>query len=81
MQMEHDSLEFSQVVNFELCDSLKRNGAKNLLFFDNSSEAFCSSKVSGDNSTARKHCVLSTFPIKQPLFHGKKIFWGVALRN
>ena len=44
MQKEMDCIEFVKGVNFELIDSLKNNGTKYLLFFDDSCEEVCSSK-------------------------------------
>ena len=34
MQKEIENLEFVQLVNFEFIDSLKNNGKKHLLIFD-----------------------------------------------
>ena len=44
MQKEIDCIEFVKGVNFELIDSLKNNGTKYLLIFDDSCEEVCSSK-------------------------------------
>ena len=45
MQKEVENLEFVQGVNFEFIDSLKNNGTKYLLIFDDSCEAICDSKT------------------------------------
>ena len=45
MQKEIGNLEFVQGANFEFIDSLKNNGTKYLLIFDDSCEAICNSKV------------------------------------
>ena len=39
-QKEIENLEFVQGINFEFIDSLKNNGTKYLLIFDNSCERF-----------------------------------------
>ena len=41
MQKETENLQFVQGVNFEFIDSLKNNGTKYLLFFDDSCEEIC----------------------------------------
>ena len=43
MQKEIASLEFVRGVNFEFIDSLKNNGTKYLLIFDDSCEEICNS--------------------------------------
>ena len=45
MQKEIENLEFVQGVNFEIIDSLKNNGTKYLLIFDDSCEEICNSKA------------------------------------
>ena len=45
MQKEIENLEFVQGVNFEFNDSLKNNGTKYLLIFDDSCEEICKSKT------------------------------------
>ena len=47
MQKEIENLEFVQGVNFEFIDSLKNNGTKYLLIFDDSREEICISKAFG----------------------------------
>ena len=55
MQKETEHLEFVQGVNFEFVDSLKNNGSKYLLIFDNSCEEICNSKAFVDIATAGRH--------------------------
>ena len=45
MRKDIKNLEFVQGVNFELVDSLKNNGTKYLLIFDDSCEEICLSKA------------------------------------
>ena len=45
MQNEIENLELVQGVNFEIIDSLKNNGTKYLLIFDDSCEEICNSKA------------------------------------
>ena len=56
-------------VNFELIDSLKNNGTKYLLIFDDSCEEVCSSKEFVKIAIAGRHRGLSTIYIKHNLFH------------
>ena len=72
MQKAIENLEFVQDVNFEFIDSLKNNGTKYLLIFDDSCEDFCNSKASVDISTAGRHRGLNTIYIKHNLFHQSK---------
>ena len=44
MQKEIENLEFVRGVNFEFIDSLKNNGTKNPLIFDDSCQESCNSK-------------------------------------
>ena len=69
MQKEIENLEFAQGVNFEITDSLKNNGTKSLLFFDDSYEETCNSKAFVGFATASRHRGLSTIYIKHNLFH------------
>ena len=73
MQKEIENLEFVQGVNFEFIDSLKNNGTKYLLLFDNSCEEICNSKAFVDIATAGRHRGLSTIFIKHNLFHQSKL--------
>ena len=81
MQKEIKSLEFVQGVNFEFIDSLKNNGTKYLLIFDDSCEEVCNSKGFVDIATAGKHRSLSTIYIKYNLFHQSKLGRDVELQN
>ena len=51
MQKEIGNLEFMRGVNFEFIDSLKKNGTKYLLIFDDSCEEICNSKAFVDIAT------------------------------
>ena len=55
MQKEIENLEFVRGVNFEVIDSLKNNGTKYLLFFDDSCEDNCNSKAFVDIATPGRH--------------------------
>ena len=81
MQKEFKNLEFVQGVNFELIDSLKNNGTKYLLLFDDSWEEICNSKAFVDIATAGRHRGLSTIYIKHNLFHQSKLGRDVELQN
>ena len=81
MQKEIESLEFVQGVNFEFIDSLKNNGTKYLLIFDDSCEKICNSKAFVDIATAGRHRGLSTFYIKHNLFQQSKLGRDVELQN
>ena len=81
MQKGIENLDFVQGVNFEGLDSLKNNGTKYLLFFDESFEETQSSKMFVDNATARKHRALSTICLKHKLFHQNKFGRDVELQN
>ena len=65
----------------EFIDSLKINGTKYLLIFDNSCEEFCNSKAFVDIATAGRHRGLSTIYIKHNLFHQSKLGRDVELQN
>ena len=81
MQKEIESLEFVRGVNFEFIDSLKNNGTKYLLIFDDSCEEICNSKAFVDIATAGKHRGLNTIYIKHNLFHQSKLERDVELQN
>ena len=81
MQKEIENLEFVQGVNFEFIDSLKNNGTKYLLKFDNSCEEICNSKAFVDIATAGRHRGLSTIYIKHNLFHQSKLERDIELQN
>ena len=81
MQKEIENLQFVQAVNFEFIDSLKNNGTKYLLIFDNSCEEICNSKAFVDIATAGRHRGLSTIYIKHNLFHQSKLGRDVELQS
>ena len=81
LQKEIENLEFAQGVNFEFFDSLKNNGTKYLLIFDNSCEEICNSKAFVDIATAGRHRGLSTIYIKHNFFHQSKLGGDVELQN
>ena len=72
MQKEIENLEFVRGVNFEFIDSLKNNGTKFLLIFDDSCEDICNSKAFVVIATAGRHRRLSTIYIKHNIFHQSK---------
>ena len=81
MQKEIENLEFVQGVNFEFIDSLKNNGTKYVLIFDNLCEEICNSKAFLDIATAGRHRGLSTIYIKHNSFLQSKIGPDVELQN
>ena len=81
MQKEIENLKFVQGVNFEFIDSLKNNGTKYLLIFDDSCEEICNSKAFVDIATAGRHRGLSTIYIKHNLLHQSKLGRDVELQN
>ena len=81
MQKKIENLEFVQGVNFEFIGSLKNNGTKYLLIFDDSCEAICNSKAFVDIAIAGRHRGLSTIYIKHNLFHQSKLGRDVELEN
>ena len=81
MQNEIENLEFVQGVNIEFIDSLKNNGTKYLLIFDDSCENICNSKAFNDIATAGRHRCLSTIYTKHNLFHQSKLGRDVELQN
>ena len=81
MQKGIENLEFVQGVNFEFIDSLKNNGTKYFLIFDDSWEEICNSKDFVDVATAGRHRGLSTIYIKHNLFHQSKLGRDVELQN
>ena len=81
MQKQNESLEFLRGVNFEFIDSLKNNGTKYLLIFDDSCEEICNSKAFVDIATAGRHRGLSTIYIKHNFFHQSKLGRDVELQN
>ena len=81
MQKQIENLDFVQGVHFEFTDSLRNNGTKYLLFFDDSCEKVCNSKAFVDIATAGRLRGLSTFYIKHNLFHRSKLGRDVELQN
>ena len=81
MQKEIENLELVRRVNFEFIDSLKNNGTKYLLNFDDTCEEICNSKAFADIATAGRHQGLSTIYIKHNLFHQSKLGRDVDLQN
>ena len=70
-----------QGVNFEFIDSLKNNGTKYLLIFDDSCEKICNSQALVDIATAGRNWGLSAIYIKHNLFHQSKLRRDVELKN
>ena len=81
MQKEIENPELVEGVNFEFIDSLKNNGTKYLLNFDDSCEEICNSKAFVDIATAGRHRGLSTIYIKHSVFHHSKLGRDVELQN
>ena len=81
MQKEIENLEFVRGVNFESIDSIKNNGTKFLLIFDNACEKIRNSKAFFDIATAGRHWGVSTIYIKHNLFHKSKLGRDVDLQN
>ena len=81
MQKEIENLGFVQGGNFEFIDSLKNNGTKYLLIFDDSCEENCKSKAFVDIATTGRHRGLSTIYIKHNLFHQSKLGRDVELQS
>ena len=81
MQKEIENLVFVRGVNFEFIDSLKNNGTKYLLIFDDSCEETCNSKAFADIAAAGRHRSLSTIYIKHNFFHQSKLGRDVELQN
>ena len=76
-----DNLQFVQGVHFEFINSLKNNGTKYLLIFDESCAKICNSKEFVDIATAGRHRGFSTINIKHHLFHQSKLGRDVELQN
>ena len=81
MPKETENLEFVRGVNFEFIHSLKNNGTKYLLIYDDSCEKSCISRAFFDIATAGKDRGLSTISIKHNLFHQSKLGRDVELQN
>ena len=81
MQNEIENLEFVRGVHSEFIDSLKNNGTKYLLIFDDSCEEICKSKAFVDIATAGRRRGLSTIYIKHYLFPQSKLGRDIELQN
>ena len=81
MQKEIRNLEFVKGVKFEFIDSLKNNGTKYLLIFDDSRGETCNSKAFVDIAAAGRHRGLSTIYIKHNLFPQSKLGRDVELQT
>ena len=81
MQKENDNFEIVQGVHFEFINSLKNNGIKYMLIFDDSCAEICNSKEFVDIATAGRHRGFSTIYIKHNLFHQSKLGRDVELQN
>ena len=81
MQKEFQNLDFVRGVSFEFIDSLKNNGIKNLLNFDDSFEEICISKAFVDIATTRRYQGLSTSYIKHNFFHSSEQGRDVELQR
>ena len=81
MQKGIESLEFVRGVNFEFIDSLKNNGTRCLLIFNDSCETIWNSKAFVDIANAGRHRCLSKIYIKHNLFHQSKLGRDVKLQN
>ena len=81
MQIEIENLEFVRGKNFEFIESLKNNGTKYLLFFDNSCEEICNSKAFVDIATSGRHRGLSRIYIQHNFFNQSKLGKDVELQN
>ena len=81
MQKGIDNLEFVRGVHFEFINSLKKNGTKYLLIFDDSFAEICNTTEFVDIATAGRHLGFSTIYIKHNLFHQSKIERDAELQN
>ncbi len=81
MQREIVNLEFVQCVHFEFINSLKNNGTKYLLSFDDSYAEICNSTEFVDIATASRQRGFGTMYIKHNLFQQRKIGRDVELQN
>ena len=73
MLNEIENLEFVQGVTFELFNSLKNNGTKCLLIFEDSGAESCNFNEFVHIATADRHRSFSTIYIKLKLFHQSKL--------
>ena len=81
LQREIEKRVFVKEVNFEFIDSLRNNGEKYLLLFDDSCKENCNSKAFIDIATAGSHRGLSTTYIKHNFFLQSELGREVELQN
>ena len=81
MPNEIQNLQIVTGVKFEIIDSIKNNGTKYLLNFDNSCEEICNSKAFVDLATAGRHRGLTTIYNKHNLLHQGNVWKDVELQN
>ena len=72
MKKEIQDIHFVEGVNFELVQSLKNDGTKYLLIFDDSCSEVCSSDFFEKIATGGRHLGFSAIYIKHNLFHQSK---------
>ena len=73
MQKEIDNVDFVQGLHFEFINSLKNNGTKYPLIFDDSCAELCISEEFVDIATAGRYRGFSIIYIKHNLFHQSKL--------
>ena len=81
MRKEFDDFDFIQCVHAEFINSLKSNGTKYLLIFDDSCPATCNFKEFLDIATAGRHCGFINKYIKHNLIHQSKVRSDVELQS
>ena len=81
MKKEIENFKFMRGINLKFIGSLKNNGTKNLLNFDNSCEEICNSKAFVDIVTPGRHHGLSTIYIKHNFSHQSRLGRDVELQN
>ena len=81
VQKEIEKLELVQGIHFEFINSLKNNGTKYLLIFDDSCAETCNFKEFVDIATAGRLRGLSTIYNKHNLIHQSKLGRDVELQN
>ena len=81
MKKSVEHIQFVEGVDFEFINSLKNDGTKYLLIFDDSCDEICSSKAFVKVATAGRHRGLSTIYIKHNLFHQSNLGRDVELQN
>ena len=81
LQKKNENCEFVRGVNFEFTDSLKNNGTKSMLIFDNCCDEIFNSEVLVDIATTGRHRGLSTIYNRHNLFHQSKLGRDVELQT